>query len=494
MKKAKTIMIQGTMSNVGKSLITAGLCRVLTQNGFSVAPFKSQNMALNSYITSDGLEMGRAQVVQAEACKKAPNVDMNPILLKPTTDVGSQVIVNGKVLSNMKAKDYFKFKKKLIPNILDAFERLSSNNDIIVIEGAGSPAEINLKSDDIVNMGLAKLIHSPVVLVGDIDRGGVFAQLFGTVQLLENDEKNLIKGLIINKFRGDKSILQSGLNQIETLCNKKVIGVVPYARLDIDDEDSLSERFDKTKPIDLIDIAVIKFPHISNFTDFIPLENIDSVSLRYVSNANNFKNPDLVILAGTKNTISDLLWLRQSGLETLIQKHAHRGNLIIGICGGYQMLGNRIYDDLNIEHGGNILGLNLLKHSTKLVNEKVTTQTQSTINEIHGDFKELSNLKVSGYEIHCGITQYEENSLFKNKDLGCYKNNIFGTYLHGIFENDNFRNTLIRLLFNKKGISLDNFKPIKFNEYKETQYNLLADVIRNNLNMDMIYSIIDGGV
>lgn len=482
------------MSNAGKSLITAGLCRVFTQDGYSVAPFKSQNMALNSYVTDDGLEMGRAQVVQAEACKKSPSVDMNPILLKPTTDVGSQVIVNGKVLSNMKAVEYFKYKKKLIPNILDAYERLSQNNDIIVIEGAGSPAEINLKSDDIVNMGLAKMVKSPVALVGDIDRGGVFAQLYGTVELLEDDEKDLIKGLIINKFRGDKSILQSGLDQIEILCNKKILGVVPYTKVDIDDEDSLSERLNQNSNVNLIDIAIIKFPHISNFTDFIPLENIEGVSLRYVSSIEDFKNPDLVILSGTKNTIADLIWLRENGLEVLIKKYASSGNLIIGICGGYQMLGKKIYDDFNVEHGGTITGLELLNLSTTLIDEKTTIKTTSKTVKIQGDLNLLSNIEVTGYEIHSGVTEHNESNLFENQSLGCYKGNIFGTYLHGIFENDTFRNYLIRLLFERKGISLENFKPLNFKEYKETQYNLLADVIRNNLDMDTIYSILDGGL
>lgn len=486
-------MVQGTMSNVGKSLITAGLCRVFTQDGFSVAPFKSQNMALNSYITDDGLEMGRAQVVQAEACKKPPNVDMNPILLKPTTDVGSQVILNGKVLSNMKATDYFKFKKRLLPNVLKSYDRLSQDNDIVVIEGAGSPAEINLKSDDIVNMGLAKAVQSPVVLVGDIDRGGVFAQLYGTIELLESDERRLVKGLIVNKFRGDKAILQSGLDQIESLCNKKVLGVVPYTHIDIDDEDSLSERLDTQREVNVVDIAVIRFPHISNFTDFIPLEGIDNVSLRYVSNVKDFRTPDVVILAGTKNTIADLLWLRQSGLETLIKKFADKGNLIMGICGGYQMLGNKVYDGLNVEYGGTITGLRLLNLSTTLVDQKVTTKVTSKTNTLHGKFEALSNLEVTGYEIHCGLTDFEGSPLFEDQTLGCYRDNILGTYLHGIFENDDFRNRFVETLFQLRGISSESFKPIKYREYKEVQYNLLADVVRNSLNMDMVYSILNGG-
>ena len=273
-------MIQGTMSNAGKSLLCAGLCRIFKQDGYRVAPFKSQNMALNSFITEDGLEMGRAQVVQAEAAGVAPQVEMNPILLKPTNDVGSQVIVNGEVLKNMSAREYFAYKKQLIPDIMKAFHKLEEENDIIVIEGAGSPAEINLKKDDIVNMGLAKMVDAPVLLVGDIDRGGVFAQLLGTLMLLEDDEKERVKGLVINKFRGDKTILDPGIVMLEERGGIPVVGVTPYMQVEIEDEDSLTERFNMTKGgkgaeerIGLVDIAVIRTPRISNFTDFMLLEN-----------------------------------------------------------------------------------------------------------------------------------------------------------------------------------------------------------------------------
>ena len=273
-------MIQGTMSNAGKSLLCAGLCRIFKQDGYRVAPFKSQNMALNSFITEDGLEMGRAQVVQAEAAGVAPQVEMNPILLKPTNDVGSQVIVNGEVLKNMSAREYFAYKKQLIPDIMKAFHKLEEENDIIVIEGAGSPAEINLKKDDIVNMGLAKMVDAPVLLVGDIDRGGVFAQLLGTLMLLEDDEKERVKGLVINKFRGDKTILDPGIVMLEERGGIPIVGVTPYMQVEIEDEDSLTERFNMTKGgkgaekrIGLVDIAVIRTPRISNFTDFMLLEN-----------------------------------------------------------------------------------------------------------------------------------------------------------------------------------------------------------------------------
>lgn len=296
-------MIQGTMSNAGKSLLCAGLCRIFKQDGYRVAPFKSQNMALNSFITEDGLEMGRAQVVQAEAAGVAPQVEMNPILLKPTNDVGSQVIVNGEVLKNMSAREYFAYKKQLIPDIMKAFHKLEEENDIIVIEGAGSPAEINLKKDDIVNMGLAKMVDAPVLLVGDIDRGGVFAQLLGTLMLLEDDEKERVKGLVINKFRGDKTILDPGIVMLEERGGIPVVGVTPYMQVEIEDEDSLTERFNMTKGgkgaeerIGLVDIAVIRTPRISNFTDFMLLENAPGVNLRYVKNPRELENPDMIIL------------------------------------------------------------------------------------------------------------------------------------------------------------------------------------------------------
>ena len=316
---AVNIMIQGTMSNAGKSLIAAGLCRVFAQDGYRVAPFKSQNMALNSYVTEEGLEMGRAQAVQAEACGIRPSVRMNPVLLKPTTDMGSQVIVNGRVRANMRATDYFRRKKELIPEIMAAYRSLEEEYDIIVLEGAGSPAEINLKEDDIVNMGMAALVDAPVLLVGDIDRGGVFAQLAGTVMLLEETEKSRIRGLIINKFRGDLSILEPGLRMIEEICSRPVLGVVPYEKLDIDDEDSLSERLASRKTGEQtvkegLDIVAIRFPRISNFTDFGTLESLENVRFRYADRPEELSGADIIVLPGTKSTVSDLAWLRSVGL------------------------------------------------------------------------------------------------------------------------------------------------------------------------------------
>ena len=329
---SKSIMIQGTMSSVGKSLITAGLLRIFKQDGYHVAPFKSQNMALNSYITEEGLEMGRAQVMQAEAAGVKPSVFMNPILLKPTNDTGSQVIVKGEVLGNMKAMDYFAYKKNLIPQIQSAYNHLANAYDIVVIEGAGSPAEINLKQNDIVNMGMAKMADAPVLFVGDIDRGGVFAQLLGTMQLLEETEQQRVKGLIINKFRGDINILSPGIGMLEEKCGKRVVGVVPYMRLSLEDEDSLTNRFD-SKKVALIDLAVIRFPRISNFTDFDVFEQFEEVSVRYVTEVRELGNPDMILLPGSKNTMGDLKWLRQNGLEAAIKKRIEN-TVLFGICGG----------------------------------------------------------------------------------------------------------------------------------------------------------------
>ena len=329
---ARPIMIQGTMSNVGKSILAGGLCRVLRQDGVKAAPFKSQNMALNSYITRDGLEMGRAQVMQAEAAGIEPDVCMNPILLKPTNDTGSQVIINGKPEGVMSAVEYYRHKKDYIPAVMDAYTKLSSQYDVIVIEGAGSPAEINLKQDDIVNMGMAEMADAPVLLAGDIDRGGVFAQIAGTVMLLEAEERRRIKGTIINKFRGDVSILKPGLSMLEERTGIPVLGVVPYFYLDIDEEDSLTERFRRKDNAGLVDIAVVRLPRISNFTDFAPLESLDEVSVRYITSPDEFGSPDAVLLPGSKNTIRDLLWMRQSGMEAKILQFADRGGLVFGIC------------------------------------------------------------------------------------------------------------------------------------------------------------------
>ena len=391
---AKNIMIQGTMSNAGKSLLAAGLCRIFKQDGYRVAPFKSQNMALNSFITEAGGEMGRAQVVQAEAAGVKPDVRMNPILLKPTTDVGSQVIVNGVAMGNMRAMEYYRRKREFIPQIMEAYNGLAAENDIIVIEGAGSPAEINLKQQDIVNMGMAELVDAPVLLAGDIDRGGVFAQLYGTIALLEEQERKRIKGTVVNKFRGDRAILQPGIDILEKICGVPVAGVIPYTHVDIDDEDSLSTRFTRESSRKAIDIAVIKLPRISNFTDVSPLERFPNVSVRYIERPDDLKEPDLILIPGTKSTIADLLWLRQSGLEAAILHCHDRGAIVFGICGGFQMLGATVSDPDQVEAAGitQVKGMGLLPMDTVFRGDKVQRQTEGVLPTVAGPLHSLSGL------------------------------------------------------------------------------------------------------
>lgn len=504
---AKVIMVQGTMSNAGKSLLAAGLCRIFKQDGYKCAPFKSQNMALNSFITEEGLEMGRAQVMQAEAAGIKPSVYMNPILLKPTNDVGSQVIVNGEVLGNMKAREYFAYKKKLIPDIMRAFNKLSEEYDIIVIEGAGSPAEINLKEDDIVNMGMAKMAKAPVLLVGDIDRGGVFAQLIGTVMLLEEEERSMIKGLIINKFRGDKTILDPGVEMLKERAGIPVVGVAPYLNIQVEDEDSLTERFDKNTEIGVIDIAVIRLPRISNFTDFNPFESMEGVSLRYVRNTSELKHPDMIILPGTKSTMADLLWLRQNGLEAAVRKAAASGTVIFGVCGGYQMLGDSLSDPHGVEGGGCIKGMELLPMDTVFEDGKTRTRVQGSFLEVKGKLKELSGMPAQGYEIHMGvtalkegchslteITDYAGQSQGQTKADGAYRENVYGTYVHGIFEREETAKAVVNALGREKGLDVSKITAVDFQAFKESQYDILAQELRKHLDMKKIYQILEEGV
>lgn len=500
---AKVIMVQGTMSNAGKSLLVAGLCRIFKQDGYRVAPFKSQNMALNSFITTEGLEMGRAQVMQAEAAGIAPMVCMNPILLKPTNHTGSQVIVNGEVLGNMSARDYFAYKKQLIPDIKKAFRKLEEYADIIVIEGAGSPAEINLKENDIVNMGLAQMVDAPVLLVGDIDRGGVFAQLLGTLMLLEDDERNRIKGLIINKFRGDKTILDPGIEMLEEKGKVPVAGVIPYMELSLEDEDSLTERFDK-KGEGVIDIAVIRYPRISNFTDFNVFEQMPEVTVRYVTSVSELHHPDMVFLPGSKNTMGDLKWMRQNGLEAAVKKLAEEVP-VFGICGGYQMLGAEISDPEGVEEGGNMRGMELLPGTTILKREKKRCQTEGIINALDGILSVLSGCSYRGYEIHMGETGNvqagsEGNGQRPEKDSAWALQeavpvqgngkNVYGSYVHGIFDTGSTAEAVVRVLAEKKGIAVEEGIFEDYQSFKEKQYDKLADTLREYLNMEEIYGML----
>ena len=486
MSKAKCIMVQGTMSGAGKSLLCAALCRIFAQDGYSVAPFKSQNMALNSFVTRDGLEMGRAQVVQAQAAGIEPDVRMNPILLKPTTDVGSQVIVNGQVQGNMRAMEYYRRKREFIPAVMEAYNSLAQEYDIIVIEGAGSPAEINLKATDIVNMGLAELVDAPVLLVGDIDRGGVFAQLYGTIALLEPQEQQRIKGTIVNKFRGDRAILQPGIDILEKICGVPVAGVIPYTHVDIDDEDSLSTRFHTGDGRKDIDIAVVKLPRISNFTDVSPLERFESVSVRYIERPDQLHQPDMILLPGTKSTIADLLWLRQSGLEAAICQQAARGCIVFGICGGYQMLGASVRDPLGVEAAGvtEIKGMGLLPMDTVFQGEKVQQQTSGVFGEIPGALHSLSGMKYTGYEIHMGRSQQQLAPLVN-------QGNVYGSYIHGIFDGAGIAQAIIGDLAARKGIDPGTLTVFDPERYKQEQYDKLADAVRGGLDMEFVYKVLN---
>ena len=486
----KSIMIQGTMSNSGKSFLTAALCRIFMQDGYSSAPFKSQNMALNSYITYDGLEMGRAQAMQAQAAETEPSVLMNPILLKPTTDTGSQIILNGKPLGNMNAVEYFRRKKDFIPYIRNAYERLSSMYDITVIEGAGSPVEMNLKTDDIVNMGMAEIADSPVILVGDIDRGGVFAQLYGTVSLLTPDERKRVKGLIVNKFRGDKSLFDDGIKILENLCGIPVLGVIPYIKCDIEDEDSLSDKIVKLSDLgdDIkIRIAVPKLPKMSNFTDFDVFLQYRGVGVYYAEKPQELSQADMIIISGTKSTVSDMKYLRESGFEDAIKKYASENIPVFGICGGYQILGKKISDPYNMECGGIIDGMNLLDCETVFSHEKKTVRTKGFFGNISGYFSFLSGKPFSGYEIHMGRTDNNENLL--TDCGGAYRNNVAGCYVHGIF--DETAEYIVKNLYDKKCLEYMGGNPDREN-YKHQQFDILAENVRENLDMDKIYEIIKG--
>lgn len=495
---AKSIMVQGTTSNAGKSFLAAALCRIFKQDGYRVAPFKSQNMALNSFITDEGLEMGRAQVMQAEAAGIAPSAKMNPILLKPTTDTGSQVIVNGRVRGVMAARDYFAYKKQLIPEIMDAYRALEAEHDIIVLEGAGSPAEINLKQDDIVNMGMAKLANAPVLLCADIDRGGVFASLYGTVALLTPEERARVKGLIINNFRGDKTILDPGVKMLEELTGIPVVGVVPHMQVDLDDEDSLTTRFSDGGGVGLVDLAVIRLPHISNFTDFNPLSRMAEVRLRYVSSVRQLGNPDAVLLPGTKNTMDDLRWLRQSGLESAILKHAANGGAVVGICGGYQMMCASLSDPQGVEAGGRERGMGLFAADTVFQGEKSRTRVDGVVQNAAGIFESLNGAAFSGYEIHMGKTigatdfaLLRENGA--QKPDGIAKDNLWGSYVHGIFDHGAFAQRFVSCLLAAKG--LDAAQGVEdYDAYKQRQYDILADGVRAGLDMKKIYAIMEEGI
>jgi adenosylcobyric acid synthase len=499
---AKILMIQGTASSVGKSIIVAGLCRIFRQDGFKVAPFKAQNMALNSFVTKEGGEIGRAQAVQAEAAGIEPSVYMNPVLLKPEADASSQVIVLGKVDKTLKASQYYKHTLNLLKIIEDSLNRLRSTYDIVVIEGAGSPAEINLKKREIVNMRVAKMANAPVLLVGDIDRGGVFASIIGTLELLTKQERDLIKGFIINKFRGDLKLLKPGLDLLEKRTGKPVLGVITYFRdIAIAQEDSvyLDER-QTSSAKGTVDVAVIRLPHISNYDDFDPLEEQDC-TVRYITRASELGNPDLLILPGTKSTIADLIYLQQQRLAQAIIHRAQSGIPVIGICGGYQMLGKKIHDPDKVESKhGSIAGLGLLNSTTIFNHAKTTTQVKAQVAANEGLLKGLKGIEVAGYEIHMGQTGSQKcQPAFRILETprgeadyfdGTVSSDgfVFGSYIHGLFHNASFTHHLLNRLRQLRGLPIISAPSTN----KQEIYDKLAGIIRQNLDMPQVYKITFG--
>jgi adenosylcobyric acid synthase len=509
--KARSIMVLGTSSHVGKSLLTAALCRIFARHGYRVAPFKSQNMSLNSAATVEGLEIGRAQALQAEAAGIAPSVDMNPILLKPAGERASQIIVRGKIWGKLTASDYHQRRvQELLPIVRESYEALAAKNDIVVLEGAGSPAEINLKQNDIVNMRIAEMADASCLLVGDIDRGGVFASLLGTVELLEPDEQKRIRGFIINKFRGDVALLEPGIQMMEQRLLKPCLGVVPYLQsLTLDEEDSLGlpnpegQKSQEWQPSTAVDrplrIAVVALPSFSNFTDFDALRSEPSISLRFCKTAAQMQYADIIILPGSKQTVDDLIWLRSEGIDRALLAHALQ-SLIVGICGGMQMLGESIIDPEDMEHEGTVRGLGLLPIRTTMQPMKVTNISAGELvaSTLFGHL--VPPMKLSGYEIHIGETSYldgaEPLAKLSRQDKsqpahvrdGCITKDsrIFGTYLHGLFDEDGFRH-----LFIDAARSFHRLAPASTRENwkqkREDALNRLADSVEKSLDIERIF-------
>ena len=486
---AKPLMVLGTGSHVGKSVIVTALCRIFAEQGHSVAPFKAQNMSLNSWITDDGSEIGIAQAIQAKACSIPPTADMNPILLKPKGDRQSQVIILGKPFADRTAGDYYDSIEDMTEVVEGAYERLAGEYDIIVIEGAGGAAEINLYHRDVVNIGTARMLKPPIILVGDIERGGVFASIYGTMKLLPDDIAPLVKGIIINKFRGDPAILEPGIRQLEELTGVPVLGVIPYTELSIPSEDSVSIG-DKVQsaPKDngLVDIAVLRLPRISNFTDFEPLEPYSNV--RYIEPGDDMGRPDAVIIPGTKNTIDDMRVLQDSGTDAIIYELAKAGVPIIGICGGYQMLGKTITDS-GIEGGSgdaaSVNGLGLLDIVTHFTEyEKQTVQTEKTVTGNGPILGSIKGQQVSGYEIHMGQTSLMDGTSGFSDD-GCVNDTglIWGTYLHGLFENEHLRDAFLEFLYNGRDMSYSAVRDkVKYTD----PYHQLATHFKAHVDLDAI--------
>ena len=500
--KAKTLMIQGTGSGVGKSIITAGFCRQFFLDGWRVAPFKAQNMSLNSFVTEDGGELGRAQAYQAEACGIKPHVNMNPILLKPSGDNMSQVIVMGKVTENRNAKNYYANHKRHQTEVKKAFDHLSREYELIVLEGAGSPAEINLKQWDLVNMPMAQMAKAPVIIVGDIDRGGVFAWMKGTFDLLEPEEKDRVAGFIVNKFRGDPDLLTPGLRQFEDMVHKPILGVIPYCRdLFVDEEDAIpTEAYPSAQNASgNLDAAVIWYPRISNFTDVSPLAADPSVTLRYVSNPAQLGNPDLIILPGSKNTLDDVDFLKRQGLAEAICDRFHSGSIILGICAGFQILGKTVRDPYNMEsHQTEVSGLNLLDFETTLLTQKNTRQVRQTT--LSSPLFQ-AGLPIEGYEIHMGETEFKTEylPLFETPNgnhplhlgLTNHEGTLVGTYVHGFLDNEEVRISFLQHIRILRGLPAPK-ETFNYRAFREQNLNRLANLVSASVDMKKVIEIING--
>lgn len=499
--RRKCLMVQGTGSSVGKSVLCAAILRILKQDGYTVAPFKAQNMALNSFATKEGLEMGRAQVLQAQAAGIEPSALMNPVLLKPTSDQRSQVIVSGRPIGNMTAMEYHLYKPNLQRIVRESYEKLESTVDFVVIEGAGSPAEINLKDGDIVNMAMAETADAPVLLVGDINLGGVFASLYGTVMLLTEGERARVKGVLINKFRGDREILKPGLDMLEELIRVPVAGVVPWMEIDLEDEDSVTDRFHRASGGGDVDMAVVRLPHISNFTDFQALSLAEDVRVRYIERASEIEGADVVILPGTKNTIEDLLMIKSRGIGAAVVRHARAGDLVVGVCGGYQMLGNHLSDPSGVESRvREVAGLGLLDMDITFLPEKTTVQASGRVSGGGCWLSAIDGAAVDGYEIHAGVNRLGVDAvpwlhLTSREGIDGVRNpegNVLGSYLHGLFDNGHLCRALVDHVRRKKGLTALDGASLTMDEFREKELDRLASVVRTSLDMEKIYEILRG--
>lgn len=494
MQQHKNLMVVGTSSGAGKSITVTGLCRIFYKDGFKTSPFKSQNMSLNSFITLDGKEMGRAQVVQAIACAVEPQSFMNPILLKPNSDTKSQVILNGKSIGNMGWKEFTKFKLTLRDEIVGIYnENIRNKYDVCVLEGAGSPVEINMSEMDMVNMGMAALVDAPAILVADIDKGGVFASIYGTAMLMSEEERKNLKGVIINKFRGDRTVLEPGLKKIEAMLNIPILGVIPHFNIDIEDEDGFNSRMYRkvSEKDNAVKVSIVKNDLVSNFNDFDPFNIYPDVRVKFVTTAEELDGEDLVILPGSKNTIEDFIKMKKLGITDKILSLSKEGTPIIGVCGGLQMLGEKIKDPYLVETDlGEVEALGLLPIETTMEKIKKTVQYDGLTPELSGMYETCSNLKIQGYEIHQGVSKYSDTALNNEEITFISKDNIFATYVHGIFDNKEFTDRVLNYIRAKKGMEQYENK-LSFQEYREIELDKLEKVMRDNLDIEKIYRILN---